>query len=42
MKLKLIFVVMDLLSLLAYPIVFLHDRLQRILKPSEVSGWQIS
>ena len=35
MKLNFIFIVMDLLTLLAYPIVFVHGNLRRILKPSE-------
>jgi len=35
MKLNLLFIVMDLLTILAYPIVFVHGRLQQFLKPKE-------
>jgi hypothetical protein len=34
MKLMLIFIVLDVLTLLAYPVVFTHARLRRILKPN--------
>ena len=32
MKLNLIFIVMDLLTLLAYPIAFMHGRIRQLLK----------
>ena len=32
MKLKLLFIVMDLLTILAYPIVFVYDKLRRFSK----------
>jgi len=35
MKLNLIFIVMELLTLLAYPIVFVHGRLRRFSKSKE-------
>ena len=35
MKLKLLFIVMDLLTLLAYPIVFVHGKLRLISKARE-------
>ncbi|MBI5950403.1 MAG: hypothetical protein HY865_01985 [Chloroflexi bacterium] len=35
MKLNLLFIVMDLLTILAYPIVFLHGKLRRLSKPKE-------
>jgi hypothetical protein len=35
MKLSLIFLVMDLLTLLAYPIVFVYSKLYPYLKPKE-------
>jgi hypothetical protein len=35
MKLNLLFIVMDLLTLLAYPIVFLHGKLRRFSKSKE-------
>ncbi len=35
MKLKLLFIVMDLLTILAYPIVFLHGKLRQFSKPKE-------
>ena len=36
MKLRLIFIIMDLLTALAYPIVYMHGRLRQYLKPKEV------
>ncbi len=33
MKLNLLFMAMDILTLLAYPIVFIHARVHLILKP---------
>jgi hypothetical protein len=35
MKLNLLFIVMDLLTILAYPIVFLHGKLRRLSKSKE-------
>ena len=35
MKLNLLFIVMDLLTLLAYPIVFVHGKLHQFLKSKE-------
>lgn len=35
MKLSLLFIVMELLTLLAYPIVFVHGRLDRFSKSKE-------
>ncbi len=35
MKLNLIFIMMDLLTLLAYPIVFLHGKLRQFSKSKE-------
>jgi len=35
MKLNLLFIVMDLLTLLAYPIVFVHGKLRQFSKPKE-------
>jgi hypothetical protein len=35
MKLNLLFIVMDLLTLLAYPIVFVHGKLRKFSKPKE-------
>ncbi len=35
MKLNLFFIVMDFLTILAYPIVFLHGRLRQFSKPKE-------
>ena len=35
MKLNSLFIVMDLLTLLAYPIVFVHGKLRQISKPKE-------
>ena len=35
MKLNLLFIVMDLLTLLAYPIVFVHGKLRRFYKLKE-------
>ncbi len=35
MKLNLIFIVMDLLTLLAYPIVFVYSKLSQFSKPKE-------
>lgn len=32
MKLKLLFIVMDMLTLLACPIVYMHNKIQRFLK----------
>ncbi len=34
-KLNLLFLAMDLLTLMAYPIVFMHGRLLQSLKPQE-------
>ena len=34
MKLNMIFIVMDLLTLLIYPLVFMHGRLRRFVKES--------
>jgi hypothetical protein len=33
MKLNLLFIVMDLLTILAYPIVFAHGKLRQLAKP---------
>lgn len=33
MKLNLLFIAMDILTLLAYPIVFIYSRVRLILKP---------
>jgi hypothetical protein len=35
MKLNLLFIAMDVLTLLAYPIVFVHDKLRQFLKSKE-------
>jgi len=35
LKLNLLFIVMDLLTLLAYPIVFVHSRLRQFSKSKE-------
>ena len=35
MKLNMLFIVMDLLTVLAYPIVFVHGKLRHYLKPKE-------
>jgi hypothetical protein len=35
LKLNLLFIVMDLLTLLAYPIVFVHGKLRQFSKPKE-------
>jgi hypothetical protein len=35
MKLNLIFIAMDLLTLLAYPVVFLHGKLREFFKSKE-------
>jgi len=35
MKLNLLFFVMDLLTILAYPIVFFHGQLRQLSKPKE-------
>jgi hypothetical protein len=35
MKLKLIFIVMDFITLLAYPLVFVNVKLRQFLKPKE-------
>ena len=35
MKLNLLFIVMDLLTILAYPIVFLHGKLRQLAKSKE-------
>lgn len=37
MKLSLLFIVMDLLTLLAYPIVFVHGKLRQFSKSKESS-----
>jgi hypothetical protein len=34
-KLSLLFIVMDLLTILAYPIVFLHGKLRQLAKPKK-------
>ena len=36
MKLNFLFIIMDLLTILAYPIVFLHGKLRRFLKPTKI------
>ncbi len=36
MKLKLLFIVMDLLTILAYPIVFAHGKLRQFARTKEV------
>lgn len=36
MKLNLIFFMMDLLTLLAYPIVFIHSKLYQVSKPEKI------
>jgi hypothetical protein len=36
MKLKLLFIVMDLLTILAYPIVFMHGKLRQFSKLKKV------
>jgi len=36
MKLYLLFIVMDLLTLLVYPILFVHGRLRKFSKPMEI------
>ena len=35
MKLNFLFIVMDLLTLLAYPIIFVYDKLRQISKSKE-------
>jgi hypothetical protein len=35
MKLNVLFIVMDLLTILAYPIVFLHGKLRKLAKSKE-------
>ena len=35
MKLNLLFIVMDLLTVLAYPIVFVHGKLRQFSRPEE-------
>ena len=40
MKLNLLFVVMDLFTLLAYPFVFMHARLRQFLKSKKYIGYQ--
>ena len=35
LKLKLLFIVMDLLTILAYPIVYVDGRLRQVSKPKE-------
>jgi len=35
MKLGLLFIIMDLLTILAYPVVFLHGKLRQFAKPKE-------
>jgi hypothetical protein len=35
MKLNLLFIVMDILTILAYPIVFAHGKLRQLAKPKE-------
>jgi NADH:ubiquinone oxidoreductase subunit 3 (subunit A) len=37
MKLKMLFMVMDLLTLLAYPIVFVYSKLRQVSKSKESS-----
>jgi len=37
MKLNLLFIVMDLLTLLAYPVIFLHGKLRQFSKSIEWS-----
>ena len=41
LKLKLFFVLMDLLILMAYPIVFVHGMLFRLVNPKPVSAQPI-
>jgi hypothetical protein len=36
MKLNLIFIAMDLLTLLAYPIVFINNKFRKLSKPYEI------
>ena len=38
MKLNLLFIVMDLLTIVAYPIVFIHGKLRQLLKSKERSA----
>ena len=42
MKLNLLFIAMDLLTLLAYPIVFVHSRLRQFNKSQESVPVRIS
>ena len=37
-KLNLLFIAMDFLTLLAYPIVFMHGMMRRILKPQGITA----
>jgi hypothetical protein len=41
MKLNLLFIVMDLLTILAYPIVFVHGKLRQFQNQKKASLWQI-
>lgn len=38
MKLNLLFIVMDVLTLLVYPIMFMYGKMRLILKPKESSA----
>lgn len=42
MKLNLLFIVMELLTLLAYPIVFVHGKLRPSAKSKKVLPWPLS
>ncbi len=42
MKLNVIFIVMDLLTILAYPFVFVYYKLRKFLKLKEVHSKQIA
>jgi len=41
MKLNLLFIVMDLLTVLAFPIVFVHGKLRQFSKSKESILWRI-
>jgi len=38
MKLNILFLLMDLLTLLAYPIIFVHGKLYQYFKPREIAS----
>jgi hypothetical protein len=42
MKLNLLFIVIDLLTLLAYPIVFVHGKLRPSTRSKKVLFWPLS